>query len=431
MSETKVRQVCALLRDGCVLTDEEGRLPSYEAEDTWDDPRRRAHACGDPAAVLVAPQIMVGSDPTVLLSVFGPRSETTVDGTWRSLDDLVGGDPALLPPLREIAAITAGVIEAPARRPQWFSTSWYDEADAWVDAQLGSRGRTRTGATVPTKVWSVSAVLMIPSDPAPVWMKASCRHFHAEPALTRLVAEMMPEHAPPMLAADEERAWLLMDDLPGATEEREDPPPPGLALAAARITATLQLRSLDHLVAIEAAGVPVRTLTDTRHRFDQLLGDSVELVQLTPEELAAARALRGDVHAVLDELAGLGIPDTLVHGDLHAGNVAHDGEALVLYDWSDAAISHPFLDVVLLTQEMPDDERKVALRAYEAAWRTAYPHVDVARGLGLAHLANTIYQMVTFEEIYRSQEDASYWEMRGVVARMLRDLPGRFPGLDG
>jgi len=41
--------------------------------------------------------------------------------------------------------------------------------------------------------------------------------------------------------------------------------------------------------------------------------------------------------------------------------------------------------------------------------------------------ANTIYQVVTFEQIYRAGEDASYWEMRGIVARFLRELPGHLP----
>ncbi len=47
--------------------------------------------------------------------------------------------------------------------------------------------------------------------------------------------------------------------------------------------------------------------------------------------------------------------------------------------------------------------------------------------MALAVPANTIYQMVTFEQIQRMQEDASSWEMSGVVARMLRNLPGRIP----
>jgi hypothetical protein len=53
--------------------------------------------------------------------------------------------------------------------------------------------------------------------------------------------------------------------------------------------------------------------------------------------------------------------------------------------------------------------------------------MDLRRGLELAVQVNAIFQLVTFEQIYRAQEDASYWEMRGVVARTLRQLPERFP----
>ncbi|WP_331499361.1 aminoglycoside phosphotransferase family protein [Nocardioides sp.] len=277
------------------------------------------------------------------------------------------------------------------------------------------------------KVWSLSAVLQVPCAPAAVWFKASCRHFHAEPALTRLVVEVLPEHAPPILAADEQRAWLLMDEMPGADEDHEDAPPAGLGPAAARIAATTQLRSLDHLEEIERAGVPERGLARTLHVFDEILVGSTELDELTPDEVAAARGVREAVHAVVEELASLGLPETLVHGDLHPGNVAHDGDTVALYDWSDAAVSHPFLDIVLLTKRLPEDEGRAARAVYAEAWRAAYPDVDVDRALELAVDANTIYQMVTFEQIYRAQEDASYWEMRGVVAGMLRNLPQRFP----
>jgi len=430
--DPQVRQICVLLRDGQVLTDERGRLPSYLAEDEWDDLVRRTRTCGDPHAVLLAPQLLVGSDPTTLLNVFGSRVETTVEGTWVSLDDLAGEDPAVVTAvvtaLRDVTAQRGGFVEEPARRPEWFrNPGWYDEVDGWVDRELAARSRSRTGDTVPVKVWSISAVLEIPSDPAPVWLKASCRHFHAEPALTRLVSAMLPEHAPPMIAVDEERAWLLMEDMPGADEEHAEEPPPGLGAAAARIVATLQLRSLDHLDEIEAAGVPVRGLAETMRGFDEVLASSVELDQLTQAELAAARATRDDVHAVMEELASVGLPETLVHGDLHPGNVAHAGGSARLYDWSDAAVSHPLLDLAQLVQDLPADEAELARAAYAEAWRAAYPGIDLRRGLELAVQVNAIFQLVTFEQIYRAQEDASYWEMRGVVARTLRQLPERFP----
>lgn len=419
---TPARQLCVLLSDGAVLTDARRRVPSYDGDQRHASLAQRARTCGDPNAVLVAPQLEVHEDPMVRLSVFASRGEQ-VAGTWTPIHHLAE-DPDTVAALKSVAAVADGSTPPPSRRPDWFRLDWYDEVEAWVDAQLGEQGRRRTGPVVPVGNWWVSVVTRVPCDPGPpVWFKAACPHFHAEPALTRLVAEMDPEHAPRLVALDEDRAWLLAEEMAGAEEDRENPP--GLGAAAARVTATLQLRSLDHLAEIEAAGVPVRDLRTTSHQFEEVLEGSVELDQLSADELAAARASRGEVLAVLEELAGLGIPDTLVHGDLHVGNVAHAGDALVLYDWSDAAVSHPFLDLVRLSERLPEDEQDQARGAYAEVWRAALPDADVDRALELAVYANTVYQTVTFDQLYRAGEDASYWEMRGIVARFLRELPGR------
>jgi aminoglycoside phosphotransferase (APT) family kinase protein len=419
---TPARQLCALLHDGAVLTDVERRVPSYDGDQRHEPLADRARTCGDPTAVLVAPQLEVHEDPMVLLSVFASRGEP-VDGTWTRIGDLAE-DPEVVSALMSVAAVADGSTPPPSRRPDWFRVDWYDEVEAWVDARLAEQGRRRTGPMEPIGNWWISVVTRVPCDPSPpVWFKAACPHFHAEPALTRLVAQMDPEHAPRLVAVDEDRAWLLAEEMAGADEDRDIPP--GLGAAAARVTATLQLRSLDHLADIEAAGVPVRDLRTTSHQFEAVLDGSVELDQLSADELAAARAGRREVHAALEELAGLGIPDTLVHGDLHVGNIAHAGDALVLYDWSDAAVSHPFLDLVRLSERLPEDEQDRARAAYADVWRAALPEVDVDRALELVVSANTVYQTVTFEQLYRAGEDASYWEMRGIVARFLRELPGR------
>ena len=103
------RQVCALLRDGQVLTDDEGRLPSYDDDQPWGDLTRRAGMSGDPGAVPVAPQVEVGTDPVRLLSVFGSRTATSVDGTWRSLDEL-DEEPAVVEALRRVVVDQSGAI---------------------------------------------------------------------------------------------------------------------------------------------------------------------------------------------------------------------------------------------------------------------------------------------------------------------------------
>jgi hypothetical protein len=421
---TSTRQLCAVLHDGHVLTDETRRVPGYDTEQPHTSLVDLTVASRDAAAVPVAPQLQVSAEPGVLLSVFAPRAGRRQDaGTWTPISELAADD-GVVELLRAVDEVTSGRVAPPDGRPDWFRTSWYDEVESWIDARLAELGRRRTGPSRATKVWSMSAVLEIPTEAASVWFKAACAHFHAEPALTRIVSELVPGHAPDVVATDDGRGWVLTEEIPGADEDNvpEDVGPP-----AARILATLQLRSIDHLPELTAAGVPIRDLASTGERFDRILEDSLELAHLSPDEITTARAHRDRVHEVLDELDSLGVPTTLVHGDLHPGNIARSGNALVLYDWSDASISHPFLDAVLLGGRLTDEEREKTTASYAEVWRAAYPDLDIARALELAVPANMIYQMVTFEQIYRAQEDASYWEMSGVVARYLRLLPERFP----
>ena len=417
-------QMCVLTSGGLVRTDERGRLPAYDDDSPVDDLRQRAQACGDPDAVLVAPQRLAAEDPTVLLSLFAPRRAAGPAG-WSDPGRLDLRPPVRAALLEEVDVLT-GVAPWPERRPEWFRTGWYDEVTAWIGARLDSFGRPPTGPTVAVKVWSLSAVLRTPTAVGSVWFKAACDHFRPEPALTRLVVNLAPRHAPPVLATDDERGWLLMDHLAGAEDASQDEAPAGLGAAAARVIAELQLRSADRVEEMTALGVPRRGLAETKAAFDRLLVDSVELDDISPETLEQARGAADRVHEAIDELAMLGVPDTLVHGDLHPGNVARDVDSLVVYDWSDAAISHPFLDLVHLTRSMAPDEAAAAVTAYGAVWRSAYPTLDVERVFALAERVNTIYQMVVFEEIYRAQERASRWEMAGVVSRGLRRLPELF-----
>ena len=55
-----------------------------------------------------------------------------------------------------------------------------------------------------------------------------------------------------------------------------------------------------------------------------------------------------DFVATLDarfaKIATCGLPDTLVHGDFHSGNVRGSGTDLTVLDWGDAGIGNPLLD---------------------------------------------------------------------------------------
>ena len=44
------------------------------------------------------------------------------------------------------------------------------------------------------------------------------------------------------------------------------------------------------------------------------------------------------------------MPYTLGHGDLHLGNVALVDDHVLLFDWTDAAVTFPALDIALLAR---------------------------------------------------------------------------------
>ena len=67
------------------------------------------------------------------------------------------------------------------------------------------------------------------------------------------------------------------------------------------------------------------------------------------------------------------IPHTVVHGDPNPGNVISGGGGLVLIDWDEARVDHPWLDLGALGSELsalPSAQAEVAHRA-ATAWEAA------------------------------------------------------------
>jgi aminoglycoside phosphotransferase (APT) family kinase protein len=250
--------------------------------------------------------------------------------------------------------------------------------------------------------------------------------------VTALLAERYGQLMPTVLATASGaaempgRTWMLLEELRGLHQDQA----PGAAAALAPALADLQARTADDLADLRAAGCQDRTMSSLLDGLTRLLHESVELTRLSAAELAAARSAAPRMADVVRELWGCGLPDTLTHGDLHLGNVAYDGERVRVFDWTDAAVSHPFLDVILLAGSAQGSAERGRLTldrgvaaAFAARWRAHRPDADVDRALQLAVPVNDLYQAISYEGIYRAQEDASRWELEGVVERFLRRLP--------
>jgi hypothetical protein len=406
----------ALLHEGRVLV-VDGRLPEIEVDEDvaeLEDHRftRALDVVG--ADIYLAPVLELEKDRFV--DVVGCRALPVPDGTWiepASLDD------AALSGL--LKATIAELAEPHPLRPPWFLPGWYDEMEAWVDEQLVTSGRRRTGVIRVSRVWSISGVLQVPTATGDVWFKAASDMFRVEAALHRVLAGHFPDDVPALVAVDTDRGWVLMEAMQGAGDSNRAP---GAAAALAQRWGAVQLASLDVLDELVAAGAPVRDAEATVAGFRRAVTESPELARLTEEERTALDEVLDEVEQMVHELWGCGLPDTLSHGDLHIGNVAYDGEVLRVFDLTDCCVSHPLLDAYHLAhfdQRKPSESDLFA--AFLRPWRAAYPDADLDRATALVPVVDLAFQVDTFHRIALATEPVSAYELGGVVAWLLKRVP--------
>jgi hypothetical protein len=406
----------ALLHEGRVLV-VDGRLPEIEVdEDVAElEDHRFTRALDEVGAdIYLAPVLELEKDRFV--DVVGCRALPVPDGTWiepASLDD------AALSGL--LKATIAELAEPHPLRPPWFLPGWYDEMEAWVDEQLVTSGRRRTGVIRVSRVWSISGVLQVPTATGDVWFKAASDMFRVEAALHRVLAGHFPDDVPALVAVDTDRGWVLMEAMQGAGDSNRAP---GAAAALAQRWGAVQLASLDVLDELVAAGAPVRDAEATVAGFRRAVTESPELARLTEEERTALDEVLDEVEQMVHELWGCGLPDTLSHGDLHIGNVAYDGEVLRVFDLTDCCVSHPLLDAYHLAhfdQRKPSESDLFA--AFLRPWRAAYPDADLDRATALVPVVDLAFQVDTFHRIALATEPVSAYELGGVVAWLLKRVP--------
>lgn len=301
----------------------------------------------------------------------------------------------------------AGTLAVPGQ--PWWSASWAAEVTTWIDDVLQPLGLSRTGEPVPTKMWSLSAVLRVPTSAGrDLWFKATCDWFHAEPALTAVVASLAPSMTPDVVAVDTERAWMLLEELPDADAE-----PAHLAVPVAAGMAALQLAA--PVSVLVEAGLERRSLAGLVGELHRALHESVLTDRFTEEQWASWREVEPWLVEQVEALDALGLPDALNHGDLHLGNVAGVDEPIV-FDWTDACLTHPYLDARHLANEVREPgagERVWA--AWSEPWRAAYPQVDHDLAWSLTPAVETAFQLATYERIFRAQDPDSRGDLLSVV----------------
>jgi len=311
--------------------------------------------------------------------------------------------------------LLAGYLEAlergdvPEQRPPWALPGWGADARSWVELEVRRLGHSVAGVEQ-VKHWSISSVLRVSTDGPDFYFKVPARlpYFVDEAMVTARLVERFPDYVPAPLAVDLERGWLL---LPEFDEVFGWDAPLELRRQALRRFAGLQRRTADLAADLLADGCHDRRLNVLETQVDQLVHDPEAVARLTDEEVIELRRLAPELKALCGRLAALGLPSTLVHGDLHMMNVARVGGELVYFDWTDACVAHPFVDLLSLEWETDEADRAALLDAYLEPWQGAVTADALREAVALAAVVIPLHHAVSYQRIVANLEPSSKPEL--------------------
>ena len=281
--------------------------------------------------------------------------------------------------------------------PPWARPGWFARASAWTTEHLAAAGMPAVGAPELVYSWGISMVLRTSTADGDVYLKATPPVFPNEAALTACLAAATPKAVTRLIAVDPGEGWLLMRDH-GPKVVGDEPPEawgPGLAAYAG-----LQRTWCARTETLVRAGAETRTLEALARVVPTLAGREPLATEFSDGERAEWESSGPAFVAACTRLAEIGPAPTLSHGDLHPWNVAVTPDGPLIFDWSDAAVAHPFLDLAVYVTRTKDIARRRALRnAYLVAWQDVLPPVELAEAGELALIVGALYQVESYRRI--------------------------------
>ncbi len=298
-------------------------------------------------------------------------------------------------------------VQNSTKRAAWTRNDWHTQVENWINEQLKHLDITPSSRPHLIKSWGISCVLKIPTNRGDIYFKAACFSplFGNEAQTTQHISKLFPTQIPSPLAINIKNNWLLLSDFGDELEGNEDL---GLRKLAIRNFAKLQIASIPHKKSLLENSCLDRQLGWLTNQIDKTVNSAKLAHRLTPEDLHALKQAAPKLKAVCQQLAQLNIPATLTHGDLHEGNIAAPNGNPLYFDWTDAAVAHPFMDgLIFILDEVETSVRQILLEAYLEPWIDFSDENTIKHAWQLAKPLCAFNQIISYLSITAHHNDGA------------------------
>jgi Ser/Thr protein kinase RdoA (MazF antagonist) len=379
-----------------------GELPAYDVPTPWWQEVRE---------VVAAARDLYRADVTVLRLLQGNASPIAAGGPVTYLAQVE------IAPHTPLVPWTADLGAAEPLRQSWARPGGPAADVAWAVAALQQAGTPVAGAPVQVRTWNLSSLWRLQTADGAAWLKVVPPFFaHEGSVLSRIDSRLVP----PLIATDGPR--VLLTEVPG---EDFYVPPPELLLPMVRMLVGLQVAWRDRVDELLHLGAP----DWRRDSFAAMAAAAVSTsaADLDRDTVAVLEGVLSRLDHSWNELAGCGVPDTLVHGDFHPGNVHGTPERLVLLDWGDCGVGNPLLDQSAFLERVAPADRPSVLAEWSRLWRAAVPGSDPDRAATLLAPITALRQAVIYtrflaaiepsERVYHAADPATWLRRAALAAR--------------
>jgi hypothetical protein len=233
-----------------------------------------------------------------------------------------------------------------------------------------------------------------------MYLKCSVPVFGREAEVTAKLAEVTPELVSRVADVQPDEGWLLMYD--HGDRRLGDAPPEGW-VAGLELLPTIQQAWTARTGELVRSGAAERPIAGLAAALPGFATRDALTAQFSPDDRRAWDAALPAFVAACIRLDELGPTATLVHGDFHPWNLTDEPSGPRIFDWTDAAISHPFTDLAVYVTRADDVATRRAMRdAYLARWSDHLEPAALAEAGDLALVVGTLYQVDSYLRIVES-----------------------------